>query len=378
MRWPYHVHAILHGRSGVHPTAAWTVVSYDLARTEAIGKQLARGTYDLLVLDEAHYLKTPDSRRTRAIFGGGESPAFTEIASRCGAILALTGTPLPNRPREAYTLARGLCFDAIDFMSEEAFKTRFNPSIVNTTDNGRRWIDERTGRYSELQMRLRANFMCRHLKREVMPQLHMPIYDLIQVEETGAVKKALAAERLLDINPDDLSGADAEVLGHIAEARRLMGIAMAPQVADYVDMLIDGGERKLVLFAWHIEVMNILQQRLGRHGLVRIDGSTSATQKERRVKEFVENPEIEIILGNLQSMGVGTDGLQTVSCHALIAEPDWTPGNNVQAFDRLDRGGQERQVQGDIFVAPESLAERVLASALRKLQITHKALDRTL
>lgn len=380
MKWPYVVHTILNGRNGVHPTAQWTVVSYDLARTEAIGKALARGTYDLLILDEAHYLKTIDSRRTRAVFGGGEQRLFEPLVSRCGAILALTGTPLPNRPREAYTLARALCWDAVDWQSEDHFRERFNPSMkverIGADGQRKIFIDERTGRHAELQNRLRANFMVRHLKRDVMPQLKLPVYDIIQLEDTGPVRQALQAESLLDIDPEHLEGADAAVLGHVAVVRRLMGIALAPQVADYVDMLIEGGEEKLVLFAWHIEVLNILQERLHKHGVVRIDGSTSSARKEKLISAFIDDKRVQVCLGNIQSMGVGTDGLQKVSCHALIAEPSWTPGDNIQAFDRLDRGGQARQVQGDIFVAPGSFAERVLASALRKNQVTHKALDR--
>lgn len=381
LKWPYTVHSILHSRHGVHPNAQWTVVSYELARTEAIGKALAKGHYDLLILDEAHYLKTIDSRRTRAVFGGGRSESFAALASRSERILALTGTPLPNRPREAYTLARGLCFDSIDWLSEEGFSYRFNPSIKGERIDPRSgqkkiFIDERSGRHAELQNRLRANFMTRHLKRDVMPQLHMPIYDLIQLQETGAVKEALEAESLLHIDPENLEGADAEILGHVAVVRRMMGIALAPQIADYIDMLIDGGEEKLVVFAWHIEVLNILEERWKKHNVIRIDGSTSSTKKDRLVTLFQKERKHQVILGNILSMGTGVDGLQNVSNHVLIAEPDWTPGNNIQCFDRLDRGGQTRQVQGEIFVAPNSFAERVLASALRKLQVTDKALDR--
>lgn len=211
-----------------------------------------------------------------------------------------------------------------------------------------------------------------------MTQLKLPVYDIIQLEETGAVKQALKAESLLDIDPENLEGADAAVLGHISVVRKMMGIALAPQVADYVDMLIAGGERKIVLFAWHIEVMNILQERLAKHGVLRVDGSTGAVRKEKLTRLFIDDEKYDVMLGNLLSMGVGTDGLQEVSSHALIAEPSWTPGDNLQAFDRLDRGGQKNVVQGDIFVAPNSFAERVLASALRKNQVNHKALDRRL
>jgi SWI/SNF-related matrix-associated actin-dependent regulator 1 of chromatin subfamily A len=378
--WPYTIHAILAARHGVHPTAEWTVVSYDLCRTEAIGKALAKGRYDLLILDEAHYLKEVSSQRTRALFGGGATRHFEPIAERATRILALTGTPLPNRPREAYTLARALCWDAIDWQSEDTFRERFNPSMrvekVNP-QTGQKifYIDERSGRHAELQNRLRGNFMVRHLKREVLTQLKLPVYDIIQLEETGPVKQALAAERLLDIDPENLEGADMAILGHVSVVRRMMGIALAPQIVDYVKMLLTGGEEKLVVFAWHIEVMNILEAGLKQFGVVRIDGSNSS-QKSRLVERFQKDPQVQVCLGNLLSMGVGTDGLQDVAHHALIAEPSWVPGDNEQAFDRLDRFGQKHVVQGDIFCAPGSFAEKVLASALRKLSVTNKVLDR--
>jgi len=382
MEYPYVVYPILHGRHGVHPTAAWTVVSYDLARTAPIGKALARGEYDLLILDEAHYTKEVSSLRSRAIWGGGENRVFEALASRAKAILALTGTPLPNRPREAYTLARGLCFDAIDFMSEDSFRDRFNPSLKRETAEGKIYIDERSGRHGELQSRMRANFMVRREKYGTngvgyqLKLMHIPNYDIVHVDMTGAVKAALKAESMLDIDPETLEGADAETLGHVAVVRRMMGIAIAPLAADYVRMCLDGGEEKIVLFGHHVEVLNILEKALAEYGVVRIDGSHSAAQKQKKVDDFIRNPRLGVCLGNMLSMGTGTDGLQEVAWHAIFAESDWTPGTNQQAVDRLDRGGQDTQVQADFLVAPGSFSEKVLAGALRKLQTTNKALDR--
>ena len=378
------VHEITSGRRGVAPIedypATWNIVSYDLSRTPAIGRAIARQKYDLCILDEAHYLKTIDSKRTRAIFGGGEDRLFHPLATRAERTLALTGTPLPNRPREAYTLARALCFDSIDWLSEDKFKDRFNPSLLieGEREDGSKYkyIDERSGRHAELQNRLRANFMVRHLKREVMPQLKMPIFDIVQMEETGAVKQALAAERLLDIDPETLTGANAAILGPVAAVRKMMGVALAPQIADYIDMLIDGGEEKLVVFAWHIEVLDILEARWQKHSVLRVDGRTTPAKKDRLIHQFISDPRCNVMLGNTLSMGTGTDGLQEVAYHGLIAEPSWTAGENIQCFDRLDRGGQNRTVQGDIIVAPGSIAERVLASSLRKLHITDAALDK--
>ena len=385
MPWPYNIYPIYHGRHGVHPTANWTIISYDLARSPALLAALCKGTYDLLVIDEGHMLKNEASKRTRAVFGCDFDPTLIPLSKRCGAVMVLTGTPLPNRPREAYVLAKNLCWDSIDFASEDDFRERFNPS---RTEEGERWnaekncwetfyfTDERTGRHAELQNRMRANFMCRHLKREVMPQLKMPVFDIIQLTETAAVKQVLNAEKMMDIDIGMLTGADKATNGMFALVRQEMGLALAPQVADYIEMLIDGGEEKLVLAGWHTKVLDIWCGRLEKYGIIRIDGSVGPKNKEKLVQEFVNNPRVRIAIGNYQSMGTGTDGLQEVCNHILVGECSTVPGENEQMVDRLDRGGQDRTVQADFFVAPDSIMEKILASSLRKLSVTHAALDR--
>lgn len=388
-----HVYAILTSKYGVHPNAAWTVCSYDLARHAGILPALRQQDYDLLILDEAHYLKEPGVKRSRAVWGGGHDPLYVEgLAAKSKRVVELTGTPLPNRPREAYVHARHLDHSSIDYLSEERFSERFNPIEYREVEKRepvempggtvewrtviKRVADERSGRHAELQNRMRAHWMTRHLKREVLTDLKYPVYDLIQMQDTAPVKAALKAESLLNIDPETLTGADASAMGHIAEARRIMGEALAPQVADYVRLLIEGGEEKITVFYHHRSVGSILQDRLRDYGVVRVDGSTSPLVKDAFVQKFRTDPDCKVIIGQLLSLGTGTDGLQHVCWHAIIAEADWTPGNNIQAFDRLDRGGQRMLVQGDICVAPGSLAERVLASALRKLRVTHNTLDR--
>lgn len=375
---PYCVYPITTGKRGVHPTAEWTIVSYDLAWREAIGSELAKGLYDVLILDEAHYLKTTDTNRTRAVFGGGETRAFAALADRCGAVLALTGTPLPNRPRECYALARALHFDSVDWMSEERFRARFNPSAVfeRISEDGHvsKFKREEVGRTDELQMRLRGNFMCRHLKKDVLPQLKLPYYDIIRVDETAAIRDALNAESLLHIDPGMFDD-DIPILGDVSVVRHMMGIAKAPLVADYVDMLIAGGEQKLVVGAWHHDVLDILQDRFRRYGVLRIDGKTGGQRKQQIVDEFVRNPKIDVLIGNMQSLGLGTDGLQHVTYHTLIAEPSWVPGENEQWVDRFNRIGQQRQVLADFLVAEGSIDEKILSGVLVKRQGTHSALD---
>lgn len=218
--------------------------------------------------------------------------------------------------------------------------------------------------------------MVRHLKRDVMHDLKLPVYDLVRVDETKAVKAALEVEGMLGIDPETLKHADhVEFDGAVSTARKMMGVAMAPQVADYAAMCLDGGDEKIVLFGWHIEALDIYEKALAKFGVVRVDGKTSSAGKTRAVDSFIKDPAVRVIVGNVLTLGTGTDGLQHVADHCLIGEADWVPGNNQQMADRLDRGGQKNKVRVDIFVAPNSLAEKILLIALRKLTTITSTLD---
>jgi len=375
MEGRYIVYPILKSGDGVHPRAEWTIISYDLLRSKPIHMALLEQRFDLIILDEAHYLKTPHSRRTVAVFGE------TGIHNVAGNILTLTGTPLPNRPRECYTIARALNWMAIDFMSEKNFHERFNPiKVIDRKNSAGRIVGrakrEMVGRAPELQARLRANFMVRRLKRDVLDQLPDIRHEIIHVEETGDVRKALEAEKMLDIDPENMQGLHAEVLGHISVVRHMMGVAKAPQVASYADYVLDGGEEKLVIFGWHIEVLDILERALHKWGIVRVDGRTSPARRQLSVDQFVADPHIKVFLGNLQSVGVGVDGLQKVCNRAIFAESSWTWADNDQGIGRLERIGQHSGILIEFMVAPNSFDERVLGTSLRKLHDIHAVLDK--
>jgi len=387
MAWPFVIYPVTSARNGIHPTAEWTVISYALARNPALVAAIAAQRFDLCIIDESHYLKDGEASQTKAIYGmadgmyhykRGEDP-LPSITSRCAHILALSGTPIVNRPLEAYTTSRALCWDAIDYMSLDRFRQRYNPQkhreFRGADGKNKHATDEKVGRVRDLGNRMRGMFMSRHAKRDVMTQLQTPRYEVVQMEETGAVRAALKAESLLGLDMDVLQTTnDYQILGHIAQVRREMGVAVAPQAADFVKVLLDGGEDKVVVFAWHIEVLNILQEALQRYGVLRIDGSTSPKNRQAYVDTFIRDPRMQVMLGNIQSMGTGVDGLQEVCTRCVLVEPSWTPGENQQAVDRLDRGGQTGEVHADFLVAPASIAEKILVAALEKAQVIHKTI----
>lgn len=375
--------SVMHNtKDGIHPTAHYQVISYNAATNPNIIRAIAKYQWDVLICDEAHMMKSVSAIRSRAILGNtrgefqhGEVkiPAIGNYAKHR---VALTGTPLLNRPSEAWNLLRYFDHEAIDFLSEDAFKEKYNKIAEGKTITGKKWKKEGTSLEYELQNRLRVHVMARHMKNEIPGHDLPPRYGLVRVEENGAVKTALDAEGMLGLDIEEIQTTkDIETLGHIAEARRLMGEAIAPQIVEYAKDFLDGSDEKLCIFGWHLSVLDILEAGLRDHGIVRIDGRKSSIQRQKAVDEFVGNAKIRVFIGNIQAAGTGLDGLQKVCSRCYLAEPDWVPAQNEQAVSRLDRIGQENPVNCEIFVAPGSVSEKILVKALEKMNVIHRVLD---
>lgn len=275
-----------------------------------------------------------------------------------------------------YVLFRFFDWEAIDFASEDKFKERYNRQADMKTIEGKRFKLESTSLENELQNRLRVNIMARHEKKDVLRFMKPPRYSIVKCEENRTVREALDAEGLLDIPIEEIQTTkDFEILGHIAAVRRLMGIALAPQIAEYAEDFLEGSDEKLVIFGWHIEVLDIFEQALSRFGTVRVDGRKSATARQKAVDDFVALDKVRVFIGNIQAAGTGLDGLQKVCSRCYLAEPDWVPAQNEQAVSRLDRFGQKQLVSAEIFVAPGSISEKILVKALEKMNVIHRVLD---
>lgn len=371
------VYPVFKSTDGVHPTANYVITSFEVAR-DGLWDTLRSYNWDLLVIDEGHYLKTPDAARTRALFGASRQSkcryAGTRgISERAEQIIALTGTPLPNRPRECFTLANALDPSSIDWMNFNTFKDRFNPG-GRDMDSGATW--EYVARLPELNARLRCNIMVRRLKEDVLKDLPAKRYEIVPVETTGAIAAAVHAEKMLDFDEDEmLARSGGKIDGAISTVRRQMGEAMAPAVLEHILTLLEGGVEKLVVFAHHHSVLSALQGGMARHGVIRVDGSTSARGKHQAVEKYKFDPRMKVFLGQMQAVGTGTDGLQDVATHCVFAEASWVPGDNEQCVDRLHRMGQKGSVLAQLMVAPGSISERILGRSISKGRTVHKVLD---
>lgn len=370
-------HATLKGADGIGVGADWVVCSYDLARNPNIHKAITSRDWNLVIVDEGHYLKTIDAQRTRAVFGGGTAEGLffkNGIDRRAERMISLTGTPLPNRPRECYTMARGLDWSAIDFLSEDAFSFRFSSSVQMATGYNK----EVKGRLPELQARLRCNFMVRRHKKDVLPQLPDKRYEMTYLEPNGDVKEILKAEAMIEFNPEDLFNSDFSLEGTpISTLRREMGEAMLPEIIEYLRYQLTVVELpKILVFAHHKSVIAGVVNALHKFGISQHHGQMNSKQKEAAKEEFIDGLS-RIMLCQLDTTE-GVDGFQEVADHVFFPEAAWTPGRNEQCVDRLHRLGQEGSVIAHFLLIEGSFNEKVLNLVLGKAADIHEALDRRL
>lgn len=121
--------------------------------------------------------------------------------------------------------------------------------------------------------------------------------------------------------------------------RLATGLAKATAVADFVRVLVEGGE-SVVLYGWHHDVYGVWRERLNRAGIfpVMFTGRESPTQKEAARKAFLEGKS-KVLMMSLRA-GAGLDGLQAVCRTLVFGELDWSPGVHEQCIGRIHRDGQ--------------------------------------
>lgn len=147
--------------------------------------------------------------------------------------------------------------------------------------------------------------------------------------------------------------------------RQATGLAKAPFVADFVRLLLEQGERKVVLYGWHRAVYELWMDRLKDLAPVLYTGSESATQKEAAKRTFVEG-QSQVMIISLRA-GAGLDGLQHICRTVVFGELDWSPGVHEQCLGRIARDGQEQPVLA-YFLISDHGADPVIADVLQLKQ----------
>lgn len=353
----WHLHnegasAILSGTSAL-PTSKTLVVSYSLAHLVKSHEP------DLLIVDEAAYLRNAGTKRTKLILGDARKnwPGFVDKAPT----IFLTGTPFPGgKPTELWPLLYRCAPDVIDHMKYWDFARKF--CTMETPDYGMDPIITGAKNTKELYVRLRGSgFMVRRLKKDVLKDLPQKRYKLVVFPKSGETAKIIRKEAQFDAAEIIRYGIPAG--SALPELRREMALAKIPECVEYVTDLLEGGTDKAVLFTWHVDATKALAAGLSKYEPVVIVGSTPAKSRQEYVDKFQQEDRCRLFIGN----SAAQEGITLTAAHdVVLIEPSWTPGDNDQRVDRLHRIGQNEAVIVHILVVEESLDAKILGSAARK------------
>uniref|UniRef100_A0A672T313 Chromodomain-helicase-DNA-binding protein 4-like n=1 Tax=Sinocyclocheilus grahami TaxID=75366 RepID=A0A672T313_SINGR len=135
--------------------------------------------------------------------------------------------------------------------------------------------------------------------------------------------------------------------------------------------LKEGGHRVLI-FSQMTKMLDLLEDFLENEGYKyeRIDGSITGGMRQEAIDRFNAPgaPQFAFLLSTRAGgLGINLATADTV----VIYDSDWNPHNDIQAFSRAHRIGQNKKVMIYRFVTKASVEERITQVAKKKMMLTH-------
>lgn len=339
------------------------IVSWSEVAKHAQALRLAH--WDVVILDEAHYAKSIDTKRTQAVYGifrgASRDMGIVDSADR---VWCLTGTPIPNAPNDLYPMLRAIAPNRIDDLAKyDDFLHRY--CIVRKKAISRYTkIDVVVGGRNEAELKARLDgFWLRRTQKDV--GIQPPVYEMLPIHISDKQRREIEAQ--IEGAEDILAAAETgETRGlemHLGTLRRVTGTVKAAGVADAIEEELEDGLDKVVLMAWHRDVMDLLAERLSKYGVVRVDGSTNPHHRDEAVQKF-QTGEFRIFIGQIVAAGEAID--LSAACELVFVESSFVPKDMAQAALRITNHGQTRQTRVRVAALEGSVDEAIQAIVIRK------------
>jgi SWI/SNF-related matrix-associated actin-dependent regulator 1 of chromatin subfamily A len=343
------------------------VISYNKIASEADSLP------DVLILDEAHYLKNKKAKRTQAVFG--KRCQGDGLVSRAERVFLLTGTPMPKDPSELWPALRALAPELIHSKDGKPFNFhQFVTRYCKTRHNGF-GIEIVGAKNHDKFVEVLKPFMLRRTLADVAPEMPPLLFDTLPVNArfpiVGLSKEIEIAAKAFE--KDGLEGL-AKIAGHIATLRRLTGMAKVPAVVEWVSDYVAGGGGKLVLFAHHRDVLHALEEGCTDIGLfpTYVDGSTGARVRQDEIDTFQNEPTVKVFIGQMQA--AGTAIRLDAADEALFVEWSYVPSDNYQPACRILDVNKKAPCIARFVTIPGSIDERIAEVAARRTADVEKIL----
>lgn len=294
----------IHGAGRASALKAWlksggvAVTTYE---TTSHFKMDTNFKFTLLVVDEAHYIKNPEARRTVNV---------KNISNHAERLLFMTGTALENKVDEMISLIQILqptIASQVAGMAFMASAPQFREKVAPVY-----YRRKREDVLTELPELIESKEWCTMLTEEE------------QVYEQAILSKRYADARRVSWNVDDLQNS--------SKAKRLLEI---------IEEAEDDG-RKVIVFSFFLDTIRKITELLGNKCLNPINGSVTPQRRQEIIDEFDISPAGTVLAAQIQSGGTGLN-IQSASV-VILCEPQFKPSIENQAISRAYRMGQARNV----------------------------------
>lgn len=315
--------------------------------------ELAATGFECLIGDEAQAIGNPESKRALA---------FRHLAAVIPECIVMSGTPARSRPAQFWTMVS--CVEPKMFPTYKGYLWRY--TCPKVTPWGVQFEGARN--VKELHAKL-VSVMLRRTKDDVMKDLPPKTLDVVPLEADAA--------ELAEYNSEEAGIAELQGIAAREKLANLTRTAYAVKeksLLNWVRCFMESDE-KLLLFAWHRDVVDRLFEELKEYNPAKIYGGVTLQQREAEKEKFIQDSSCRIMICNIQSGGTGVDGFQKVCCNVAFAEFASTSTDMEQAEDRLHRGGQERPVSVYYLIAAGTIDEDMAEALDSKKKVLASVLD---
>jgi len=334
------------------PKTGILLTSYNILQRDI--KLLGSIEYSSVLLDEAHVIRNPEAKTTRA--------ALKLVARRR---MCLSGTPVQNCAEDLWPIFHFLM-----------------PGFLGRRKTLKETLQDDPEAIHRLRDRV-APFVLRRIKSEVAtelpPKTEILLHAQMSDEQHQFYRDLLEKERVGVMDLLGSKGLERSRVSILAAITRLRQAACAPALVgaetidsakvelflELVDELVSEGHRALV-FSSFTKFLAVIQAKLEERTITYqyLDGRTR--DRAAKVKAFQKGTD-PLFLISLKAGGVGLN--LTSADYVIILDPWWNPAAEDQAADRAYRIGQDKPVMVYRIVTIDSIEERVLRLQAEKRRL---------
>ncbi len=338
-----------------------TIINYDILKDWV--PFLMEQETSTVIFDESQFLQNRRAKRTKAAMKLGRSALH---------VIALSGTPLVNRPAELWPTLHLIRPDL--YPSFWQFAQRF--CSPRRTPWG--WDYSGASNLDLLHSTLNRQMMIRRLKSDVLKDLPDKIRTVVPIEISDPREYAMARDDFVSwLKSRGASGIGsamkAQKLTQIGYLLRLCAKLKLKAVVEWCNNFLDQSGEKLVVAAVHRKMIEALNRRLNGGKHVIIDGSVTGRTRKAAVDQFQSDPDTRVLIGNIKAAGVGIT--LTAASNVAFAELAWSPGAVMQMEDRCHRIGAKDTVWAHYLVAHGTIEERLARILQQKQEVIRATLD---